>query len=256
MLSVLIAAAALGQTVFIASDSTASNYPDRSYPQTGWGQMLPCALDGVKVENRAIGGRSTRTFISEGRWEKLIADIQPGDTVLIQFGHNDASRNRPERYAAAATDYRVNLTRFVADVRARGGTPVLLTPVARRSFNPDGTAKADYADYASVAKIVAQETGTVLLDLGKLSRDWLTRTGAEKAKPFFLHYTPQDGQPAYPKGISDDTHFSELGARHVADLVAGELVRLNLPVGKAVRADRSGLTIDTAAGNRDCTPAR
>jgi DNA sulfur modification protein DndE len=251
MIGALAALALAGQTIFIASDSTAATYAENRYPQTGWGQMLQCALDGATVDNRAIGGRSTRTFVGEGRWDRLIADVKAGDTVLIQFGHNDANRTRPERYTPAATDYRQYLKRFVADVRARQATPVILTPVARRSF--DGTAaQADFAEYSSVARIVARETGTALLDLETLSRRWLTDAGSERARAFYLHY-PAGQVAAFPNGIEDDTHFSELGARHVADLVAGELVRLDLPVSSAIKADRSSLTRNTPRGDWSCS---
>jgi len=250
MIGGFFALALAGQTVFIASDSTAQTYSRDRYPQSGWGQVLQCGLDGVAVDNRAIGGRSTRTFVSEGRWRKLIGDAQPGDTVLIQFGHNDANRNRPARYAPATTDYRQHLTRFVADVRAKGATPVILTPVARRSY--DGAeAKADFADYSSVARVVARETDTILLDLEALSRRWLTQAGPERAKSYFLHYEKGE-QAAFPNGVSDDTHFSELGARQVANLIAGELAQLNLPVSASVRADRPSLTRQTPAGDWAC----
>lgn len=251
MIGGLLALALAGQTVFIASDSTAQTYQQDRYPQTGWGQMLQCGLeDGVTVDNRAMGGRSTRTFISEGRWDRLIANVKPGDTVLIQFGHNDAYRARPARYTPAATDYRHNLTRFVADVKAKGATPVILTPVGRRSFY-EGQAQADFAEYSSVARVVARETDTPLIDLEALSRAWLTEAGPERAKAYFLHYAPGD-VTAFPKGIEDDTHFSELGARHVADLIAGALARLELRVSDAVRQDRPALTRETPLGNWEC----
>lgn len=249
MLAVMPAAA---QTIWIAGDSTAATYRGAAYPQTGWGMMLPCALaDGVAVENRAMGGRSTRTFVSEGRWAGILKEMRPGDAVLIQFGHNDANRNRPARYAPAATDYRTYLTRFVTDVRARGGTPVILTPVARRSF--DGTtAKADFAEYSSVARVTARETGAALIDLEALSLNLLTRTGPEAAKALYLHHTAADQIAAFPTGIADDTHFSELGARRIADLVAGELQRLGLPVSASVRSDRPELQRETPLGKWDC----
>ncbi|RHW17471.1 rhamnogalacturonan acetylesterase [Sphingomonas gilva] len=250
MIAALAALALAGQTVFIASDSTAQTYRQDRYPQSGWGQVLQCGLDGVAVDNRAIGGRSTRTFVSEGRWDKLIADVKAGDTVLIQFGHNDANRNRPARYAPAATDYRHHLTRFVADVKAKGATPVILTPVARRSFY-EGRAQADFAEYSSVARVVARETDTPLIDLEALSRTWLTEAGEERAKAYFLHYDAGE-VAAFPKGIEDDTHFSELGARHVADLIADALARLELPVSDAVRKDRPALARETPLGSWEC----
>ncbi|MCI4590940.1 rhamnogalacturonan acetylesterase [Sphingobium sp. BYY-5] len=242
-----------GDTILIASDSTAANYRSGNYPQTGWGMMLSCGLSPeVRVSNHAMGGRSTRTFLSEGRWEKLLGEVTPGDTVLIQFGHNDANRAKPERWAPAQTDYRNNLLRFIWDVRTAGGTPVLVTPVARRSFGPDGKAKADFAAYSAVMRELAASTHTPLIDLESLSRAWVDRAGTEASKAYFLHYRPEDHAPGFPKGVKDDTHFSELGARNVANLVAGGLKSLNLPISVKVLDQRPALTRTTPLGKTSC----
>lgn len=241
-----------GSTMFIAGDSTAANYPASRYPQTGWGMMLPCGLSpDIRVTNLAMGGRSTRTFIGEGRWDRLTEQLSPGDTVLIQFGHNDANTAKPERFAAARTDYRDNLLRFIWTVRGARAVPVLLTPVARRSF-ADGKAKADFAEYSAVVRQLAQSTGTPLIDLETLSRDWIDRAGVEASKAYYLHYKPEDGVAAFPKGIADDTHFSELGARGVADLVLGGLKGLGLGISAKVRDDRADLTRTSAMGSTQC----
>jgi DNA sulfur modification protein DndE len=252
MLAMALAAPAAAETIFIASDSTAQTYKAERYPQTGWGQMLPCALDpDVRVENRAMGGRSTRTFIGEGRWDRLMADLKPGDTVLIQFGHNDASRNKPERFVEAATGYRDNLLRFVWQVRGAGGIPVLITPVARRSFDESGRAKADFASYSAVVREVASATDTRLIDLEALSRAWIDRVGKTGSEPYFLHY-PKGKYAAFKDGIADDTHFSEVGARGVADLVAQGLRNLDLPVSSKVHPGRPELTRTTPLGSVAC----
>jgi len=242
-----------GSTILIAGDSTAANYKADKYPQTGWGMMLGCGLaPDVRVANHAMGGRSTRTFLSEGRWERLRGEILPGDTVLIQFGHNDASRNRPQRWAPAATDYRDNLLRFIWDVRTAGGTPVLVTPVARRSFGLDGKARADFAAYSAVVRDLASATRTPLIDLESLSRAWVDRAGQDGSRALYLHYRPEDHAPGFPDGIADDTHFSELGARGVANLVAGGLKALNLPISAKVLAERPALTRTTPLGKTSC----
>ncbi len=242
-----------GDTILIAGDSTASTYKGDRYPQTGWGQMLQCGLaPDVRVINHAMGGRSTRTFLSEGRWEDLLADLLPGDTVLIQFGHNDASRNKLQRWAPARTDYRDNLLRFIWDVRTAGGIPVLLTPVARRSFGADGKAQADFATYSAVVRDLAASTHAPLIDLEALSRAWVDRAGPEASKAYYLHYKPQDNAPAFPQGIDDDTHFSELGARQVANLIAGALKALNLPISAKVLGPRPALNRATPLGRTAC----
>lgn len=183
---------------------------------------------------------------------QLLSEVTPGDTVLIQFGHNDANRARPERWAPAPTDYRNNLLRFIWDVRTAGGTPVLLTPVTRRSFGPDGKAKADFADYSAIVRDLAAATHTPLIDLEALSRAWVDRAGRQASSAYYLHYRPEDGAIGFPKGIDDDTHFSELGARHVADLVAGGLKSLNLPISAKVLSQRPALTRTTPLGKTSC----
>jgi DNA sulfur modification protein DndE len=242
-----------GDTILIASDSTAADYAPARYPQTGWGTMLRCAVTSdVRVLNHAMGGRSTRSFLAEGRWNRLRADIMPGDTVLIQFGHNDQARGRPERWAPAQTDYRDNLLRFIRDVRIAGGIPVLVTPVARRNFGPNGHAIADYPAWSAVMRDLATLTATPLIDLEARSRAWLDRAGPEASKSLYLHYSAQDKIPAFPKGISDDTHFSELGARQVADLVAAGLKSLALPIAAKIADPRPALTRTNPLGRTDC----
>lgn len=238
--------------ILIASDSTAMSYGADRYPQLGWGQMLACGLQpGTDVVNRAIGGRSTKSFIAEGRWDRLMAESRPGDTVLIQFGHNDASSNRPERFAPAATMYRDNLLRMIWEAKGRGLTPVLVTPPARRSFQ-DGKAKADFAAYSAVMRDLVATTGVPVLDLEGRSRALLDTTGEAASKKFYLHLTPADKAPAFPNGLTDDTHFSELGARAMADIVAAELKGAKLPISDRVLADRPDLTRNRPIGSSRC----
>ncbi len=240
------------QRILIASDSTAANYNADRYPQTGWGMMLKCGLaPDVEVINRAVGGRSTRTFISEGKWDALLAEARPGDLVLIQFGHNDATASRPERYAPAATLYRDNLLRMIWESRGRGLIPVLVTPPARRSF--DGArARADFAAYSQVERELVASTNTPLIDLEARSLDLVSRAGEAGSRKYYLHYSPADKVPAFPNGIADDTHFSELGARAMANLVAQELKGLKVPVAEKVLAERPDLTRTRPLGSFAC----
>lgn len=246
------AAPASAQTLFIASDSTAQTYAADRYPQTGWGQMLPCGLaPGTTVVNRAIGGRSTKSFLAEGRWDSLLAEARPGDVVLIQFGHNDSSTTKPERYAPAATLYRDNLLRMIWEARGHGLVPVLVTPPVRRSF--DGAkVKADFAAYSEVMRALVSSTNTPLLDLEARSADLVQRLGPEGSRRLYLHLKPEEHAPGFPKGIDDDTHFSELGARAIADLVAQELKNLKLPIADKVLAERPDLTRSTPLGSTAC----
>ncbi len=194
---------------------------------------------------------STRTFISEGKWDALLADAKPGDVVLIQFGHNDGSTGRPERYAPAATLYRDNLLRMIWEAKGRGLLPVLVTPPARRSF-ANGKASADYAEYSAVMRELVVTTGVPLIDLEARSRELLDRTGEAESKKFYLHYTPDQKLAAFPKGIADNTHFSELGARMMAGLVAQELKGIKVPIAEKVLAERPDLARATPLGSAAC----
>ena len=240
------------QRILIASDSTAAHYGADRYPQTGWGMMLKCGLaPDVEVVNRAVGGRSTRTFISEGKWDALLAEARPGDVVLIQFGHNDASNSRPERYAPATTVYRDNLLRMIWESRGRGLVPVLVTPPARRNFE-DGRAKADFAAYSNVMRELVVSTNTPLIDLEARSLDFVGHAGEAGSRKYYLHYTPADKLAAFPNGIDDDTHFSELGARAMANLVAQELKGIKVPVAEKVLAERPDLIRAKPLGTVAC----
>ena len=252
LLSLTASAASAEPRILIASDSTAANYSVDRYPQLGWGMMLKCGLaSDVEVISRAIGGRSTRSFIAEGRWDALMKEAEPGDVLLIQFGHNDAAAARPERYAPAATVYRDNLLRMIWESKGRGLQPVLVTPPARRSFH-NGKATADFADYSRVMRELAVLTGVPLIDLETRSLALLDRTGMEESRKFYLHYTPEDKVAAFPTGIKDDTHFSELGARAMADLVAQELKGIRLPVAEKVLAERPDLARANPLGSASC----
>lgn len=248
------ASPALAQTarIFVASDSTAQVYAPDRYPQTGWGQVLKCGLaPDVEVADRAMGGRSTRTFLSEGRWDKILADSSPGDLVLIQFGHNDASANKPERFAPAATVYRDNLLRMIWEARGHGLVPVLVTPPVRRNF-VDGKVKRDFAEYSAVMRDLVVTTNVPLLDLEARSVDFIQHAGEAGSRKYYLHYTPEDHAVGFPKGVDDDTHFSELGARAMADLVAGELKGLKLPIAEKVLAERPDLSRTKPLGSAAC----
>lgn len=239
--------------IFIASDSTVQDYAPGRYPQSGWGTMLRCAVDpGVEIVNRAIGGRSTKSFMAEGRLTAIARDLRPGDTLLIQFGHNDATVAKPERYTPIP-EYEANLRHFIATATAAGAQSVLLTPVTRRQF-AGGKVTPSFPTYAAATRRVAAATGTPIIDLAALSERWIGRVGKAGSARFYLHYAGADGAPGFPKGVDDDTHFSELGARRVADLVAGGLSRLKVPIARFVHAGRPALTRADPAGGPSCTP--
>jgi lysophospholipase L1-like esterase len=215
-------------SLYLAGDSTMAQELASRRPETGWGEYLQqhFDMDRARVVNLARNGRSTRTFIEEGRWQEIVDALRPGDYVLIQFGHNDASVEKTDRYTPPA-DYRRNLQRFVADVRAKEAHPVLLTPVMRRRFDENGAFYDAHGEYPDIVRSVAAELRVPLIDMHRTSERVIRAYGAEESKALFLHIPPNTN-PNYPQGLDDDTHFSPLGAELMAGLaVAG--IRESVP---------------------------
>lgn len=208
-------------TVFIAGDSTAALKGASEKPMTGWGEYLGDYFSpSVRVDNRAINGRSTKSFLAEGRLEAIAKDFQPGDYLFIQFGHNDGKQEDPARYADPDGAYRSNLLRFVEAARRGGGTPVLLTSVSRRKFDANGELDPlAVGPYPEVMKEVAAAERVPLLDIFSASQQLYKALGEDGSRHLFMHL-PERVHPNYPDGIRDDTHFSDTGARHIARLVA------------------------------------
>lgn len=232
--SVSISTALAQPRVFIASDSTAADYGTERLPQLGWGQVLHCSLAAdVEVRNHAKGGRSTRTFIEEGRFDAIAREIAPGDTLLIQFGHNDESIGKPERYIDPE-GYRRNLARFVQMARDHGATPVLITPVTVLRFE-DGRIPETHPGYTEKMIELAQQMQVPLVDLDARSRRLFESMGEARAQDYFLFYTAEDRVPRFPDGWADNIHFNEAGARLVAGLVADGLAGLDIPLAAQVR---------------------
>jgi lysophospholipase L1-like esterase len=199
-------------------------------PERGWGQALPKFFrDPAIVHNEAMNGRSTKSFIDEGRWQHLVDELQPGDFVIIQFGHNDEKIDKPAVGTDAATTFRDNLRRFVRDVRAKGASPILATPVCRRKFNAEGKLIDTHGAYPDAVRAVAAEEKTPLLDMQRATEKLLLSYGPEDSKQLFMWIEPGKYEKL-PKGSQDDTHFVELGATKVAALAVAEMRRLKLPI--------------------------
>lgn len=205
-------------TIFIAGDSTAAQKLPEKRPETGWGEMLGQYFkDGkVKIDNRAMNGRSTRTFISENRWQTIIDTLKKGDYVFIQFGHNDESKDKVDRYTPP-TDYRANLIKFITEVRGKKAIPVLLTPVMRRKFDKDGNFLDTHGEYPDIVRAVAKEQNVALIDMHRKSEAVLKNLGAENSRKLFLQLKPEEN-PNYPNGVEDNTHFNPAGAEAMAKL--------------------------------------
>lgn len=210
-------------TVYLAGDSTMAEKKSDKRPETGWGEYLQIHFDEtkVKVENHAQNGRSTKSFINEGRWQKIVDSLKKGDFVFIQFGHNDEKLDKPEVGAAANGEYRNNLIRFVNDVRAKKANPVLLTPVMRRRFNEKGEFYDTHGEYPDAVRKVAAELKVPLIDMHRKSEAVLVKFGEAESKKLFLQLAPK-AHPNYPNGVEDNTHFSAFGAEQMArQAVAG-----------------------------------
>ncbi|MCI3926289.1 rhamnogalacturonan acetylesterase [Paenibacillus sp. TRM 82003] len=210
--------------IFLAGDSTMSDYGPERAPRAGWGQRLGQFLpEDVEVRNHAASGRSTKSFIAEGRLAALEDELDGGDLLLVQFGHND-QKDDEERHTDAEPDgsFRHNLAVFVDVARRRGASPVLITPVQRRSFDEQGRFRDTHGAYADAVRETAERLAVPLLDLGAESRSRLEAVGPERAKAWYLWLSPGE-RPGYPDGARDDTHFSEEGAGMLAEWVAGRL---------------------------------
>lgn len=183
--------------------------PERR-PETGWGEFLQDQFhpDRVLVDNRAKRGSSTRAFLSEGLWAALIANVKAGDWVIVQFGHNDGSIDEEQTPPA---EYRANFLRFVSDIRARNGFPLLATPIVVRKFNREGSLQDTHGPYPDFVRQAARETNTPLLDMQAISARVVTEYGVEGSRELFQHLAP--GQhPNYPAGLADNIHLSPKGA--------------------------------------------
>jgi lysophospholipase L1-like esterase len=219
-------------TVYLIGDSTIANKAVTAYPETGWGMPFQFMFDStVLVDNRAKNGRSTRTFIAENLWQPIVDKLQPGDYVFIQFGHNDESKEKTDRYTSPP-DYKTNLLKFIRETQSKKANPVLLTPVTRRKFK-EGKIQQTHSEYSALVLEVAEEHKIPVIDLDKLSRELLQEFGEENSKLLFLHVQPGE-HPNYPDGKEDNTHFNELGARKMAQIVLKEIKNLNLELAARV----------------------
>ncbi|MFF0035716.1 rhamnogalacturonan acetylesterase [Streptomyces mirabilis] len=214
------------RTLYIAGDSTAAQKYADAAPETGWGMALPFFLrEQLEVANHAVNGRSSKSFVDEGRLEVVLEAIRPGDLLLVQFGHNDEKSADPTRYTEPWTTYQDYLRQYVDGARARGARPVLATPVERRKFDADGNAVPTHGDYPAAMRALAEEERVALLDIQALSIALWQRLGVEETKKYF-NWTATE---------QDNTHFNPPGAIAVARLVAAELLHRRVLAHRDVR---------------------
>lgn len=215
-------------TIFLAGDSTLADQPADVWPLTGWGQMLHRFVpEGVRVSNHAMSGRSSLSFIFEGRLDALLKEASAGDCLLVQFGHNDEKIGDPTRYTDPETAFPAMLRRYIEAARLRGMRPILATPVQRRTFGEGGRLVESHGAYPDAVRRLAAEERVPLIDLAAKTRELYERLGPEQSKALFVHAKPGE-LPNYPDGAEDNTHFSELGALRVAEIAAEALAELGV----------------------------
>lgn len=238
--------------------------------ERGWGMMLKNFFtEDVIVDNHALNGRSSKSFISEGHWQKVVEKIKPGDYVFIQFGHND-EKDDPKRHTDPGTTFDENLRKFVKETRMRGGIPVLFNSVVRRIFTNSTTAVADddtrsnssadlvegdtlvdtHGDNLLSPRNVARELDVPFVDANKITHDLEQGLGPDKSKKLHMWYLPNE-VPSLPKGRQDNTHYNVYGAYVVAGLLADavsdavpELKQYRCKYDASVARDGSGLYFD------------
>ena len=248
-------------TIYMIGDSTMANKVlDGGNPERGWGQVLPGFLsEAIRVDNHAVNGRSSKSFIDEGRWEKVLSLLKPGDYLFIQFGHNDEKADPKRHTDANGGSFDENLRRFVTEARAKGAIPVLFNSIVRRNFgsadakavaeavmqddirrgvNPDAKREASaeatpetgdklidtHGAYLDSPRNVARELSVPFVDMNKLTHELVEGMGPEASKRLFM-WVPAGQVAAMPKGREDNTHLNIYGARRVASLTVDAIAR-------------------------------
>ncbi len=205
------------KTVYYIGDSTVARNKIHSYPQTGMSQGLQLYLkDEVQVISLAKNGRSTKSFLDEGRFAPVQEHIRAGDFLLIQFGHND-EKSDPARHTDPDTTFRDNLRLFIRTAKAAGALPVLITPIARRLFDESGSfLPGSHGAYPEAIRQVGREEQVPVADLTAMTEAWLPEVGDEPSKPYYM----------WPK---DNTHLKPEGAVKMAGFLAEALMAMGAP---------------------------
>jgi pectinesterase len=272
MVLVLLCTSAINQkttTIFIIGDSTAAKKDlSKGSPERGWGMALQCYFDEafIRVDNHAVNGRSSKSFIGEGRWKQVLDKLQPGDYVIIQFGHNDEKPGET-RHTDPGSTFDYTLAKYVRETREKGGIPVLMNPVVRRNFakkqessvgDDESLRNTTFKDganvqegdslvdthglYAVAPRDVAQRMNCLFVDANKITHDLEQSLGVEKSKKLHMWYKPGE-HPALPKGRQDNTHYNIYGAHQVAKLLADALCE-EIPLLSKYRTDDNPCKMD------------
>jgi lysophospholipase L1-like esterase len=215
--------------VWMIGDSTMANKKAETAPETGWGMVMQEFFkEGVKVHNHAVNGRSSKSFMSEGRWKSVYDSLKKGDYVIIQFGHND---EKPDsvRHTEPLTTYKQILKLYIDEARSKEAIPIVCSSIVRRHFDSAGNLKDTHGDYIKAAHEIADETGTPFIDMEAKTRQLVTELGREKSKSLFLFSKPGE-YATRPTGVQDSTHLNNYGAHQVANLFIDGVRELKLPL--------------------------
>jgi lysophospholipase L1-like esterase len=223
------------QRILMIGDSTMSIKEEKAFPENGWGMALEKFCNkSTALYNYARNGRSTKSFINEGLWDKVNQNIEAGDFVIIQFGHNDEKSKDTLRYTVPQTTYKENLRRFINDTRKKGGLPILCSPIVRRQFDKEGKLINTHGAYPEAVRELAIETNVPLIDLEKLTSEIVGELGLEKSKKLFMVLAPHE-YPNFPSGKEDNTHLQVEGAKIVAELFVNDIKNQKLPLVSAFK---------------------
>ena len=245
--AILFASSNKQTSVFIVGDSTAANksHPETN-PERGWGMALQGFFDSkIRVDNHALNGRSSKSFIGEGHWAKVLDLIKPGDYVIIQFGHND-EKKKADRYTEPGTTFDATLARYVTETREKGGIPVLMNSVVRRNFfrksdngiDDESLRNTVYTDekinsdtlidthgaYLLSPRNVAKKMNVPFVDANKITHDYEQSLGIIGSRKLHMWFKPGE-IASIPKGRQDNTHYNIYGADQVAHLLCKAICR-------------------------------
>jgi len=214
--------------VYMIGDSTMANKKPEIYPETGWGQVFNEYFTGdVIIDNRAQNGRSTKSFINEKRWDDVMSTLKAGDYVIIEFGHNDEKVEKPA-VGTTIDEFKSNLLKFVTDTRSKGATPILMTPVTRRSFK-DGVLTNSHGLYPDAVRDVAAKNNVAFVDMLSKSEKLVKAMGEEPSVKLW-NWADSGVYKGFPKGVKDNTHFNPTGAHKMAELAVEGIKELKLPL--------------------------
>ena len=219
-------------TIYIIGDSTAANKLPKAYPETGWGMELQSYFKAnVIVDNRALNGRSTKSFKSEQQWQLILEKLKPRDYVFIEFVHNDEKVDKPGT-GTTLEEFKNNLVYYVNETRSKKAIPVLLTPISRRSFK-NGVLVDTHGNYPNVTRKVADSLSVPLIDMLVKTESLLKKLGDFPSKRLFNYV--DSGHVNYPAGKKDDTHLSPEGAKNIVGLVVDGIKEQKLGLAKKLR---------------------